>query len=124
MESPCPIDGETLSRFRDGELPPEAYLGIEAHLDGCPSCEAVLGRYRLADVVMSRAQLAASSGRQPGRAAASLSVAAALLASVAANLFLTPKAREVQPPPLRLPAAPSDTLSSFYERVASPPGRP
>lgn len=124
MESLCSIDGETLSRFRDGELPPEECLRIEAHLAGCDSCEAVLGRYRLTDAVLFRSRLAASSGRRPGKVAASLSVAAALVASVAANVLLTPKAREVPPPSLRMSAAPSETLSSFYARVASPPGQP
>lgn len=56
--------------------------------------------------------------------AASLSVAAALVASLATNVLLTPKAREVPPPPLRLSAAPSETLSSFYEKVAPPQGQP
>jgi len=124
MESPCPIDGETLSRFRDGELTPEAYSRVEAHVRGCASCESRLGRYRLADAVLSRAQFAAVSQAQPGRLAASLSVAAALVASVATNVLLTPKARELQPPPLRLSAAPSETLTSFYARVAPPPGQP
>jgi len=124
MEPLCPIDGETLSRFRDGELTPEAYRRIEAHIAGCAACESRLSRYRLADAVLSRAQFAALSQPQPGRLAASLSVAAALVASVAANVLLTPKAREVQPAQLRLSAAPSETLTSFYARVAPPSGQP
>ena len=123
MESSCLVDGQTLSRFRDGELPSEESRLIEEHLPGCPSCEARLGRFRLADAAMSRAQLAADSGRQPGKIAASLSVAAALVASVAANALLTPKTRQVQPGPFGLSAAPSDTLTSFYARVAPPARR-
>ena len=53
-----------------------------------------------------------------------MSVAAALVASVATNVLLTPKAPEVQLPPLRLSAAPSETLASFYEKVAPPQGQP
>ena len=124
MESLCPVDGETLSRFRDGELPPDQFLKIEAHVPECASCESRLGRYRLADAVISRTQLASASRTRVRTVAASLSVAAALVASVATNVLLTPKARQVQPPPLRLQAAPSETLSSFYDKVAPPPGQP
>lgn len=124
MESLCPIDGETLSRFRDGELPPSQHRKIEAHVPECAACEARLGRYGLADALMSRAS-PASGSRAPNRGvAASLSVAAALVASVATNVLLTPKGRQAQPPPLRLSAAPSETLTSFYQKVAPPPGRP
>jgi len=124
MESLCPIDGETLSRFRDGELSPGQYPKIEAHVAQCPACEIRLGRYGLADAVMSRASLASASRTRSRRVAASLSVAAALVASVATNVLLTPKAREAQPPPLRLSLAPSETLTSFYEKVAPPQGQP
>ena len=124
MESLCSIDGETLSRFRDGELSPDQYRKIEAHVPECPACEARLGRYGLADAFMSRAPLASASRTPNRRVAASLSVAAALVASVATNVLLTPKAREVQPPPLRLSAAPSETLTSFYAKVAPPQGQP
>lgn len=124
MDSPCSIDGETLSRFRDGELPPDRYREVEAHVPGCDSCESRLGRYGLTDAVLSRASLGSASRTRSRRVAASLSVAAALVASVATNVLLTPKAGEVQPPPLRLSAAPSETLSSFYEKVAPPQGQP
>jgi len=124
MDSLCPVDGETLSRFRDGELPPDRYREIEAHVPSCVSCESRLGRYGLADAVMSRASLASASRTRNRTVAASLSVAAALVASVATNVLLSPKAREVQSPPLRLSAAPSETLSSFYEKVAPPQGQP
>ena len=124
MDFLCPIDGETLSRFRDGELSPDQYRKIEAHVPACPSCEMRLGRYGLADAFMSRAALASASKTRSRTVAASLSVAAALVASVATNVLLTPRAREVQPPSLRLSAAPSQALSSFYEKVAPPPGQP
>ena len=124
MESLCPIDGETLSRFRDGELSPGQYRKIEAHLPECAACEARLGHYGLADAFMSRASGTSASRTRHRRVAASLSVAAALVASVATNVLLTPKAPEVQLPPLRLSAAPSETLASFYEKVAPPQGQP
>jgi hypothetical protein len=124
MDSLCPIDGEALSRFRDGELPPDQYRKIAAHVPGCASCEFRLGRYGLADAVMSMASLATGSRTRTRTVAASLSVAAALVASVATNVLLTPKAREVQPPSLRLSTAPSETLTSFYEKVAPPQGQP
>ena len=124
MDSLCPVDGEALSRFKDGELSPEQYKEIEAHVPGCPSCEARLGGFGLADAVMSRASIGSSPRIGARTLAASLSVAAALVASIATNVLLTPKAREVQPPPLRLSAAPSETLSSFYEKVAPPQGHP
>lgn len=124
MDSLCPVDGETLSRFRDGELSPEEYRRIEAHIPVCAACGFSLDRYSLVDTVMSRAPLASASRPQAGWLAASVSVAAALLASVATNVLLTPKARDVQPPPLRLSAAPSQTLSSFYAKLAPPQGQP
>jgi anti-sigma factor RsiW len=124
MDSLCPVDGETLSRFRDGELPPDQYLKVEAHVPECASCEFRLGRYGLADAFMSRASLPSGSRTRNRTVAASLSVAAALVASVATNVLLTPKARQVPAPPLRLSAAPSETLSSFYARVAPPQGLP
>lgn len=124
MDSLCPVDGETLSRFRDGELPPDQYRKMEGHIPGCVSCEARLGRYRLADAVMSGAPLPSAPRARARTLAASLSVAAALVASVATNVLLTPKARVVQPRPLQLSAAPSETLSSFYAKVAPPQGHP
>jgi anti-sigma factor RsiW len=124
MDSLCLVDGQTLSRFRDGELPPDRRREVAAHVAGCVSCESRLGRYGLADAVLSRAALASAPGTRNRTVAASLSVAAALVASVATNALLTPKARPSQPPPLRLSAAPSETLSSFYEKVAPPQGQP
>lgn len=124
MEALCPIDGETLSRFRDGELPKDQYRKIEIHLPECVACTVRLGGYGLADAFMSSAPHGSGSSARNRKVAASLSVTAALVASIATNLLLTPKAREVQPPPLRLSAAPSETLTSFYEKVAPPPGHP
>lgn len=124
MDSLCPVDGQTLSRFRDGELPPDEYGKTQAHVAECAACEFRLGRFGLADAVISRAPLASPSRTRTRTVAASLSVAAALVASLATNVLLTPKAREVPPPPLRLSAAPSETLSSFYEKVAPPQGQP
>ena len=124
MDSLCPVDGETLSRFRDGELPPDQYRTLEAHVPACASCAMRLGRYGLADAIMSRASLASAPRTRNRMVAASLSVAAALVASVATNVLLTPKARPAQPASLKLSAAPSETLSSFYEKVAPPPGQP
>lgn len=124
MEILCPVDGETLSLFWDGELSPLEHRTIDEHLSGCASCENRLARYRLADGIMSGTRFAAASRPERGRFAASLSVAAALVASVAANVLLTPKASEFERPPLRLSAAPSETLTSFYAKVAPPQGRP
>lgn len=124
MEPLCPIDGETLSRFRDGELPPDQYQRIEIHLPECAACAVRLGRYGFADAVLSGVPPGSGWTARNRKVAASLSVAAALVASVATNLLLTAKARELQPPPLRLSAAPSETLFSFYQKVASPPGQP
>lgn len=123
MEILCPVDGETLSLFWDGELSPLERRTIDGHLSRCASCQTRLGRYRLADGIMSSTRFAAPSRPPAGRFAASLSVAAALVASVAANILLTPKAREPERPPLRLSAAPSEILTSFYAKVA-PQGRP
>ena len=124
METLCPVDGETLSLFWDGEVSPQEHRRIDEHLSRCASCETRLGRYRLADGIVAHARFATASRPERGRFAASLSVAAALVASVAANVLLSPKAGEVERPPLRLSAAPSETLTSFYAKVAPPQGRP
>ena len=124
MESLCPIDGETLSRFRDGELSPEVYSSVEAHVPECGFCSARLERYGLADAVLSRVSIGSASSARGRRVAASLSVAAALVASVATNALLSAKTRPAPPPALRLSAAPSETLSSFYEKVAPSPAHP
>ncbi|MBX7184841.1 MAG: hypothetical protein K1Y01_06805 [Vicinamibacteria bacterium] len=124
MESLCSIDGETLSRFRDGELSPAVHRRVEAHVPECGFCAARLERYGLADSVLSRAAIASASSARGRRVAASLSVAAALVASVATNALLTAKPRPVPPPALRLSAPPSETLSSFYEKVAPSPAHP
>lgn len=124
MNSLCLVDGETLSRFQDGELAPAHVREVEAHLASCVSCTLRLGRFRRADGVVSRARVVARSRRQTGKLVASLSVAAALVASLATNVLLTPAERGAARPGLRLAAAPSDSLTSFYEKVALPQARP
>ena len=124
MNSLCLVDGETLSRFQDGELAPAHAREVEAHLASCVSCTLRLGRFRLADGVVSRGLVKARSRRQTGRLVASLSVAAALMASLATNVLLTPADKNASRPGLKLAAAPSDSLTSFYEKVAPPPARP
>ena len=124
MNSLCLVDGETLSRFLDGELQPSDAREIEAHLASCASCTLRLGRFRMADGMVSRGLVKARSRRQTGRLVASLSVAAALLASLATNVLLTPADRAAPRPGLKLAAAPSDSLTSFYEKVAPSQARP
>ncbi len=115
MEFLCPVDGEVLSRFLDGELPPAEMAGVVAHLKTCAACDLRLSQFRLADGLLSRVR--ASSVRS-GRVAAFVSVAAAIVMSVAGNVLFAP-AKSVAPPvSLTLSAAPSDTLATFYERVA------
>jgi hypothetical protein len=123
MDSLCLVDGETLSRFQDGELAPAHAREIEAHLESCASCALRLSRFRMADGVVSRARVIARSRRQTGRLVASLSVAAALVASLATNALLTSADQATSRPGLRLAAAPSDSLTSFYEKVALPQAR-
>lgn len=88
------------------------------HIKVCPVCELRLGQFRQADGLLSRVR-SASTGS--GRIAASVSLAAALVVSLAANFLLSPAERPEGRPLLSLSAAPSDTLASFYERVASSP---
>jgi hypothetical protein len=115
MEFLCPVDGEVLSRFLDGELPSGEMGGVAAHLKICAACDLRLSQFRLADGLLSRVR--ASSVRS-NRVAASVSVAAALVVSVAGNLLLAPSKRVEPPVSLTLSTAPSDTLTTFYERVA------
>ena len=115
MELLCPVDGEVLSRFLDGELPQEELTGVAAHLKTCAACDLRLSQFRLADGLLSRVR---SNRARSNRVAATVSVAAALLASVAGNLILAPVKRVEPPVSLTLSAAPSDTLTTFYEKVA------
>ena len=115
MELLCPVDGEVLSRFLDGELPQEEMTGIAAHLKTCAACDLRLSQFRLADGLLSRVR---SNSVRSNRVAASVSVAAALVVSVAGNILLAPSKRVEPPVSLTLSAAPSDTLATFYERVA------
>lgn len=123
MDSPCLTDAETLSRFLDAELPPSEYRSVGAHVASCAACTLRVGRFRLADAALHEAQVSMGPKRGMGRIAASLPLAAALLASLATNVLLTPRDRSVMPQGPRLSAAPSETLSSFYEKVAPLSGR-
>ena len=119
MEILCSVDGESLSRFIDGELPPSAQFEIERHVSACAECELRLAQFRLADGLLSRVRAARPNA---GRIVASLSVAAALVASLATNALLNPAGRAApQPLSLELQAAPSETLTSFYAKVAPAP---
>jgi anti-sigma factor RsiW len=115
MELLCPVDGEVLSRFLDGELPQEEMTGVAAHLKTCAACDLRLSQFRLADGLLSRVR---SNSVRSNRLAASVSIAAALLVSVAGNILLAPGKRVEPPVSLTLSAAPSDTLATFYARVA------
>lgn len=115
MELLCPVDGEVLSRFLDGELPQGQMAGVAAHLKACAACDLRLRQFRLADGLLSRVR---ANGVRASRVAASVSVAAALVVSVAGNILLAPSKRVEPPVSLTLSTAPSDTLTTFYERVA------
>lgn len=90
---------------------------MSEHLKVCPVCELRLGQFRQADGLLARVRSTSTRG---GRIAASVSVAAALVVSLAANLVLNRAGQTDRRAPLSLSAAPSDTLASFYERVTSP----
>lgn len=117
MDSTCIVGGESLSRFLDGELSPEDRVLLEAHIRNCARCEHRLSEFRLADGLIHRAE---SRSRRTKRLATSLSVAAALVASLATNAALTPRKQAAPRPPLNLSEAPSGALSSFYAMVAPP----
>lgn len=118
MEPLCPVDGLKLSRFLDAELGSAEMEEMTAHLKACPLCELRLSQFKVADGLLAKVR---TSGARSGRIAVSVSVAAALVVTVAANLLLTRVDRPGSQAPLTLSAAPSDTLASFYERVATPP---
>lgn len=115
MELLCPVDGEVLSRFLDGELPSVDMTGVAAHLKTCAACDLRLSQFRLADGLLSRVR---ANRVRSSRVATSVSVAAALVMSVAGNILFAPTKRVEPPVSLTLSAAPSDTLTTFYERVA------
>jgi anti-sigma factor RsiW len=118
MDSPCPIDGETLSRFLDGELPFSQYRNLRDHVPSCLRCAQRLSRFRRVNGEASSFLVAPVPAPQPARLVASLSVAAALVASVATNLLLVPRAPVGPRLALSLSVAPSQNLSSFYETVS------
>ncbi len=71
-----------------------------------------------------RGLVKARSRRQAGKLVASLSVAAALVASLATNVLLTPADQAASRLGLKLAAAPSDSLTTFYLKVAPPQAGP
>jgi hypothetical protein len=77
-----------------------------------------LTQLRAVDQAVASLELPLRQAATPARLSLSVAVAAALLASLAANLFLA-----TEPPhdraPLGVPAPPSDTLSSLYARLAA-----
>ncbi len=115
MELLCPVDGQVLSRFLDGELPSGEMADVAAHLKTCAACDLRLSQFRLADGLLSRVR---ANRVRSSRVAVSVSVAAAVVMSVAGNILFAPTQRVEPPVSLTLSAAPSDTLATFYERVA------
>lgn len=124
MEMPCSISGESLSRYLDGELPLLEYRQVREHVAACRSCTGRLRAYRVTTAVVARTM--AGVGRPEGaRPALWLSVAAALIASLATNLLLPRAEREAEPPVFSRSAPTSEGLSAFYAQVspaASNPG--
>lgn len=115
----CFLRDRRLSRFLDGELPLTDHRAVQAHLRGCGRCARRLAELRGVDEAVAVLPLPVGRAPLPTRLALSVAVAAALLASLAANLLL-PQAPPHEGAPLGVPAPPSDTLSSLYARLAAP----
>lgn len=121
MESACHVSGERLSRFLDGELPVVEFRQVGDHVRACASCAGRLRDYARAGELLVGASM---SRIETPRPAVWLSVAAALVASLATNLFLPAAPVERRSPVFTRSASTSEGLSVFYAEVASTaPGR-
>jgi anti-sigma factor RsiW len=112
----CEVAGESLSRFLDAELPILEYRRVRDHVQVCPSCARRLRGYRLTSDMTARAMADRTDAARP---TVWLSVAAALLASLATNLLLPAAGPEGRAPVFKRSAPTSEGLSAFYARVAS-----
>ncbi|MBK5255471.1 MAG: hypothetical protein JJE39_05510 [Vicinamibacteria bacterium] len=99
------------------------YRTVRDHAPSCSHCTLRLSQFRLVNQAASRVLAVPAPRLQPVRLVASLSVAAALVASLATSLLLVPKAPQGPRPSLPPSAAPSDNLSAFYETVSPVEGR-
>lgn len=112
----CEVAGESLSRFLDGELPIPEYRRVRDHVQACPSCARRLSGYRLTTEMTARAMADRTDASRP---TVWLSVAAALVASLATNLLLPAAGSAGRSPVFTRSAPTSEGLSAFYARVAS-----
>ena len=114
----CFLRDQRLSRFLDGELALSEHRAVQTHLRQCGRCLRRLNELRGVDEAVASLPLALDQAATPARLSLSVAVAAALLASLAANLFL-PQEAPLERASLGVPAPPSDTLSSLYARLAA-----
>lgn len=119
MGMSCFRNDRALSRLLDGELRDGERGRIEAHVVACPRCAARLEAFRSADAFLAGRRVVFVPAA-PARLAFALAAAAALVASLTANLLLSAE------PPSRVftvEAGPSAALRGVYARLAEPGGR-
>jgi anti-sigma factor RsiW len=118
----CSLRDGRLSRLVDGELPLAEYRRLQAHVQGCSRCAARVAAFREVGDVLGQADGLALA--VPVRdLALPLAAVAALVASLALNLWLPREAAGRELPGLALPHAPSEALSEFCARVGEAGGR-
>jgi hypothetical protein len=105
-----------LSRLLDGELGDGDRERLEAHAAACPRCTSRLEGFRSADAFLAGRRVV-SMPAAPVRLAFALAAAAALVASLAANLSLP---AEPVSSVFTVEAGPSQALHRIYARLAEP----
>lgn len=117
----CALRDKRLSRYVDGELPLAEYRLVQEHLRACGRCARRVAALRALDALLAvDDDLDLPLPAAPGdRLAVSLAVAAALLCSLAANLWLSPPEPRRERGVITVPEPPSEALSGFYARLSA-----
>jgi hypothetical protein len=138
-------EGERLSAYLDGELPPVERAEVEAHLAACPACTALLADLAAVDAAAASLPAEAPEGyfdAFPSRVAARLGVAskspararrlpawtwaaaAALLLAVVAPLTLRQPAPDLEPTTTPAPGPVGEDLKRERDALAAPEATP
>lgn len=117
----CLLKDGRLSRYVDGELSLDEYRRLQGHVRRCPRCAARAAAFRDVDRLVGLSGELGALTLAPAGLALSLTLAAALVASLGLNLWLPREpAPALELAGLTLPQAPSEALTAFHARLAQP----